>query len=124
MTRRFLISNAADADAEGMAEYLSRTAGLESTLRLLSAALTSYQSIARAPGLGERIGANDPALANLRVRTVDGFKNILVVYRPLAADIEIVRGAARLPQHRPNFESGDSTNKLTMMFPESLKSLI
>jgi toxin ParE1/3/4 len=57
------VSPAADADLDDQAAYLAREAGLETALRFYDAAATTFDAIARMPGIGERRESVNPRLA-------------------------------------------------------------
>ncbi|WP_435011103.1 type II toxin-antitoxin system RelE/ParE family toxin [Tundrisphaera lichenicola] len=91
MTLRYRVSPTADTDLDHLAAYLAREASLETALRFYDAAATTFEAIAQAPGVGERWPSSHPRLANLRVRSIEGFENHLVYYRPTEDGIEIIR---------------------------------
>jgi toxin ParE1/3/4 len=91
MTPRFNVLPSADRDLDDQAEYLAREASLETALRFYDAANTTFEKLARMPGMGERRESPKPRLAGLRVWRIEGFENHLVFYRPIDGGIEIVR---------------------------------
>lgn len=91
MTPLFRVLPAAEADLDDQAAYLARNASLETALRFYDSARTTFEQIARSPGLGERRESTNPRLANLRVRRVEGFEAHLIFYRPADDAIEIIR---------------------------------
>ena len=50
----YRVSPAADADLDDQAAYLTRESGMETALRFYDAAATTFEAIARMPGIGER----------------------------------------------------------------------
>jgi toxin ParE1/3/4 len=91
MTAHYRVLPAADADLDDQAAYLAREAGLDIALRFYDAAATSFEQIARMPGIGGRRPTANPRLEGLRVRRIQGFEKHLIFYRPVADGIEIVR---------------------------------
>jgi len=65
MTPPYRVLPVADADLDDQAADLARTASLETALRFYDAARTTFERIARDPGLGERRESPNPRLANL-----------------------------------------------------------
>lgn len=91
MTPQYRVLPAADRDLDGQADYLAREASLETALRFYDAARTTFEKLARMPGIGQRRDSSQPRLAGLRVWRIEGFENHLVFYRPIEDGIEIVR---------------------------------
>ena len=71
--------------------YYAREAGLRLADRFLSQAEASFTRLADMPGLGTRYEHDHPALADVRVSPITGFRKYLVFYRSVADGIEIVR---------------------------------
>jgi toxin ParE1/3/4 len=88
---RIHVQPAADRDLGDQAGYLAVEAGLETALRFYDAASTTFENIARMPGIGEKRESPNPRLIGLRVWRIEGFKNHLIFYRPADDGIEIVR---------------------------------
>jgi plasmid stabilization system protein ParE len=64
------------------------------------AAASTFEAIARMPGLGERRASPNPRLAEVRVWRIEGFENHLVFYRRADDGIEVARalhGARDIP---------------------------
>lgn len=91
MMARYLLSPAADRDLDDHAAYLAQEASLETALRFYDAATTTFEKLARMPGIGERWVSALVRLAEVRVWRVEGFANHLIYYRPAGDGIEIIR---------------------------------
>jgi toxin ParE1/3/4 len=91
MTPPYRVLPAADGDLDEQAAYLAEHASLEVALRFYDAAATTFESIARMPGIGERWPSAVPRLDGLRVWRVQGFERHLIFYRPTESGIDIVR---------------------------------
>lgn len=87
----YRILPAADRDLDDQAAYLAREASLDVALRFYDAAATSFEQIARRPGIGEQRPTANPRLEGLRVWRIQGFEKHLIFYRPAPDGIEIVR---------------------------------
>jgi toxin ParE1/3/4 len=64
---------------------------LDDQAAFYDAANTTFEALARMPGMGERRESRQPRLAGMRVGRVEGFENHLIYYRPVEGGIEIVR---------------------------------
>jgi toxin ParE1/3/4 len=74
------------------AEYLADHASLAVAERFLKSAERTISRLARTPGQGAPWESNHPRLADLRVASVEGFRNHLIFYRPQPDhSIEVVR---------------------------------
>lgn len=73
-----------------MAAFL---AGREESLgnRFLESVDSTLGSIETSPGLGERLRSARRKLKDIRIRRVEDFDNYLILYRPAAEDIVILR---------------------------------
>src|SRR4051794_9591942 len=91
MTARYHVLPAADQDLDDLAAYLAQEASLDVALRFYDAAGTTFEHLARMPGMGERRETRNLRLAGLRVWRVEGFEKHLIFYRPAADGIDIVR---------------------------------
>jgi toxin ParE1/3/4 len=76
---------------DGQADDLAQEASLETALRFYDAARTTFEKLARMPGIGERRDSSKPRLAGLRVCRIEGFEKHPVFYRPVDDGVEIVR---------------------------------
>lgn len=59
--------------------------------RFLQAADQAFHTLAAMPTLGSICDSRRPALAGLRLWSIRGFPKFLILYRPLADGIEVVR---------------------------------
>lgn len=91
MTARLRVTPAADGDLDNQAAYLAANASLKTALRFYDAAATTFEKIARMPGLGELRDSANPRLSGLRVWRLEGFEKHLIFYRPTEHGVEIVR---------------------------------
>jgi toxin ParE1/3/4 len=73
MIPRYHVRPSADLHLDGQAEYLAREASIEAALRFYDAAASTFENLARTPGVGERRESSNPRLAGLRVWRIDGF---------------------------------------------------
>lgn len=96
MTRRVRVSPAADRDIDGHVAFIAKEQP-EAALRFIDAVATTFEHIARTPGMGSTRNYRSPRLAGLRMIPVSGFGNFLVFYlaAPRAIDIVRVLHAAR-----------------------------
>lgn len=91
MTTHDRVRPAADADLDDHAAYLAREAGLDIARRFYDAAATTFEQIARMPGIGDRRPTANTRLEGLRVSRIQGFEKHLIFYPPVPDGIEIVR---------------------------------
>jgi toxin ParE1/3/4 len=91
MIPHYHVRPSADLDLDGHAEYLVREASLKTALRFYDAAASTFEALARMPGMGEQRESSNPRLAGLRVWRVNGFPNHLVFYRLIGDGVEIIR---------------------------------
>ena len=90
MKRRILVRPAAANDLDDEAAYIARDSTVETALRFLEAADTTFWLLARRPGIGRLYGLKPP-LEAIRSFPVKGFTDLLVFYRPVRRGIEVVR---------------------------------
>lgn len=81
---------AADRDLDEQAGYLAKAAGLETALRFYDSAASTFESLARMPGIGEPWKSPRSRLAGLRTSRIQGFENHLAFYRAVEGGIEVV----------------------------------
>src|SRR5262245_61936248 len=62
-----------------------------SAFRFLEAAKTTFHRLAAKPFMGGRLETENPRYKNLRIITIPGFRNHVVIYRPLDDGAEILR---------------------------------
>jgi len=90
VTRRVRVSPAADRDIDGHIAFIARE-HTEAALRFIDAVATTFDHIARAPGMGSTRNYRNPRLAGLRMVPVSGFENFLVFYLVTPRTMDIVR---------------------------------
>ena len=81
---------AAFFDLDGHAEVLQKQ-GAALALRFLDAADETMRELAANPALAGLWESDDPALKDIRVRPIRGFKRHLIFYRVRKGRIEILR---------------------------------
>ena len=91
MSARYLIKPKADRDLDNYADYLAKEASVEVALRFFDAAYSTFALLATQPNMGWRSRIAYPGLELLRVFRVTGFEDMLILYRPLAKSIDILR---------------------------------
>lgn len=90
MKRRARLLSCAKADLDDQADYFDmQRDGLGS--RYLLAVEKTVRQIARSPELNARYGFENVRLAEIRVRPVDGFPMMLVFYRIVGDEVEVLR---------------------------------
>lgn len=90
MTRRLVITPAADRDLEDVAAYIGQE-NARAAERLISAATAAFHALLQTPGLGSRVLGDDPRLEGLRRHRVPRFGSYLIFYRVTEEAIEVVR---------------------------------
>jgi len=95
MSHALRILPAADADVDAAAEFISRD-NLEAALRFYDAVERTCRELAQHPGRWPRYELRHPRLANLRKRSVVGFKNYLTVGDTVEI-IRVLHGARDIP---------------------------
>lgn len=78
-------------DLDEAADYIRRNGGPDRAIRFLKAADATLARLCTLPGLGTPYEPGEPAFAGLRVLSVDGHRNHLVFYRPMAGGIQVLR---------------------------------
>lgn len=84
-------STAAVADLIEIADYIAEHGSLAAADHFLLAAEETFTRLAAMPGSGIRYNPHHPALGDLRVTPVSGFRNYVVFYRPVEGGIRVVR---------------------------------
>ena len=64
---------------------------VEVGLRFVAAAEAAFERLATFPYLGAQLTPHRPAFGHFRRWPIRGFENYLVVYRPIADGIEVIR---------------------------------
>jgi toxin ParE1/3/4 len=88
---RYFLRPKADRDLDDQADYLADVASREVGHRFLIAAHETFALLASEPRMGWRPKTKNPALQQMRVFRVAGFKKMLVLYLPRAEGIEVLR---------------------------------
>ena len=91
MNAQNLIRPKADQDLEAQAYYLATRSQPEVGHRFLIAAHETFALLATHPKMGWQPKLRVPELKSLRVFSIFGFEKMLVLYRPIANGVEIVR---------------------------------
>jgi plasmid stabilization system protein ParE len=90
VTRRVRVFPAADRDIDAHIAFISRERP-EAALRFLDAVATTFDHIARMPGMGSARNYRNPRLAGLRMIPVSGFETFLIFYIFTTRTVDIVR---------------------------------
>src|SRR5262245_4670096 len=93
MTAPIIITGPANRDIEGHREWLSRSSRATARRFVLALRQTAEQ-LAGMPGLGSPWESDAEEFAGMRFRSVPGFRNHLIFYRPLTGEdggIEVLR---------------------------------
>lgn len=88
---RYTVKPKADQDLNECSEYLAREASLELALRFLDATNQTFALLADHPQIGWPARLRHPSLAEMRVFRVADFEHMIILYRPLAEGVEILR---------------------------------
>ena len=91
MTSSYSVKPRAATDLDEYADYLSQEAGLEVAIQFLNSAQVTFALLADYPNMGWPARLKHPELKRLRVFRVTTFENMLILYRPLANGVEILR---------------------------------
>lgn len=87
---RVVKRSAAERDLDEIASFLQQ-ASPYTAIRFLEAVDRASERLAEMPGLGSLGESAHPALAGLRLCPVRRFPKYLILYRPIAEGIEVVR---------------------------------
>lgn len=88
---RYFVRPKADQDLDDQAFYYATKAGPEIGHRFLVAAHETFSLLATQPQMGWHSRFKHSALKQLRVFRLSSFEKILILYRPLAEGVEILR---------------------------------
>lgn len=91
MSPRYVIKPKADRDLDELADYMVRESSLELAMRFFNAAHSTFSLLATRPHIGWRSRVKYPGLEALRVFRLNGFENVLVLYRLASEGIDILR---------------------------------
>lgn len=86
----FTVSPEAIEDLDQIHSHVSAD-NPEAAHRVLEAALATFDSLARMPGMGRARAFKRSGLSGLRSFRVQGFQNYLIFYRATSEGVEIVR---------------------------------
>lgn len=86
----FYLSLQARRDVEEIEEYLA-TASLDAAIRFQGCMWETLGRLAESPLIGRERQSRSSVTAGVRMWTVDGFRSILVFYRPVAHGIWVLR---------------------------------
>ena len=73
-----------------LADYIARDS-LDAAERFLDAAEAAVQLLASSPELGTLCEFRSPEAADIRMRSIGGFENYVVFYRPLGNGVDVIR---------------------------------
>jgi toxin ParE1/3/4 len=90
MKPRIIRSQRAKLEIARIGDYIGQR-NIDAGLRFFDAAEDAFQRLADMPMLGALLDSSDPKAADLRVWTIRGFENYLVLYRALPDGIEVAR---------------------------------
>jgi toxin ParE1/3/4 len=85
------VAPAARRDLDQYTLRLHEEAGPETARKFAAAAIGTFAKTGEAPGLGGMVSATGIGLTGLRKWRVAGFPGYLFFYRPVPAEIEVVR---------------------------------
>ena len=91
MSGGYTLKPKADRDLHDYADYLAREVRLDVALRFLAAGHETFALLATHPNIGWSSRLKHAALKTLRVFRVTGFERMLILYRPLATGVDILR---------------------------------
>ena len=91
MSARYSIKPKADQDLDDYADYLAREATVDVALDFLSASHETFALLAENPQIGWQSRLNNPTLKALRVFRVSQFEKMIILYRPHADGVDILR---------------------------------
>jgi toxin ParE1/3/4 len=89
--RTYSIKPKADRDLDDHADYLAEEASIAVALRFLAAARETFALLSTQPEMGWPALLKHRSLESLRVFRVVGFERMLILYRPLPDEVEILR---------------------------------
>jgi toxin ParE1/3/4 len=110
---KFLLREAAINDLDQLAAFIQQDSPT-AAIRFLEAAEKTFCLLTRSPGLGEVFESRNPRLTGIRVWQVHNFRNILIFYRLVNRDVEVVRvlhGARDLAALFPEPEGEEPSGK-------------
>ena len=91
MSARYTVTPKADRDLDDYVDYLAREATVDVALSFLDAVHKTFALLAENPNIGWPSRLKHSALNALRVFRVTSFEKMLILYRPLAGGVDILR---------------------------------
>jgi toxin ParE1/3/4 len=90
MKYQLRIFPAAEADVDDAALFIAQD-NLQAALRFYDAVDNTYRQIAQHPTRSPKYVLDHPELANLRKRSVAGFRNYLIFYQIKTETVDVIR---------------------------------
>ena len=81
----------ATADIEGLVDYFVQEAGPDVALRFIDNAEWAFGQLLATPRIGQLLGLDELPYEDVRRWHIGGFKRLMVLYRPVADGIEVIR---------------------------------
>jgi toxin ParE1/3/4 len=81
----------ATADINELADYFLEKANLTIALRFIDNAEHAFDQLLLTPGLGASLGLDELPYEDIRRWQIQGFSQLIILYREMADGIEIVR---------------------------------
>lgn len=81
----------ASTDIEELADYYFEKAGLAVAIRFIDNAEIAFEELLVRPGLGAILGLDELPYEDIRRWQIEGFGQLIILYREMADGIEIVR---------------------------------
>ncbi len=81
----------ATADINELADYYRKEAGYAVALRFIDNAERAFDQLLTMPSIGALLGLDELPYEDIRRWQIDGFRNLIILYRETADGIEIVR---------------------------------
>jgi toxin ParE1/3/4 len=81
----------ATTDINELADYYLEKAGVVVALRFIDNTERAFDEIRAMPGLGALLGLDELPYEDIRRWQIDGFSQLIILYREMADGIEIVR---------------------------------
>jgi toxin ParE1/3/4 len=81
----------ASADIEELADFYFANAGLTVAIRFIDNAERAFNELLARPGLGALLGLDELPYEDIRRWQIQGFSQLIILYREMANGIEIVR---------------------------------
>jgi toxin ParE1/3/4 len=88
---RVTVRATAKRDLSNHYRWLLGEAGVDTAERFLSAADSTFEALAKSPGIGPNVGSTNQSLIALQKWRVDGFPNLLIFYVQKPSGIAVIR---------------------------------